>query len=72
MFLSFFFIPLELREQVVQNFFLSLLLPYSALTPATDGAARIFSYHLMPWPGFELASVELYHDPGPFEEFSTN
>ena len=25
-----------------------------------DGTARIFSYHLMPQPGFELRSVELH------------
>ena len=39
--------------------------PHSAVIPATVGAARIFSYHLMPRLGFELMSVELHCDPGP-------
>ena len=43
----------------------------------SDGAARIafwlrfFFYHLMPWPGFEPMSVELYQG-GTFEGRFTN
>ena len=32
----------------------------------SDGAARIFSNHLMPWPEFKATSVELYR-PGTFK-----
>ena len=38
-----------------------------------DGPARIFSYHLMPWPGFEPTShQQSCTDSGPFEGRSTN
>ena len=44
---------------------------FSALISATVGAARIFSYHLLPRLLFKLESEELHRDPRDFEARST-
>ena len=52
--------------------FLSLIPKQCAYCHVQQMALLGFSYHLMPQLGFEPLSVELHHDPGPFEGPFTN
>ena len=59
-------------KDTVSSSFFSFLLLFPEQSQQMKLLGFIFSYHLMPRPGFQLTSEEFHRDQGPFEGRSTN